>query len=141
MQMAATDAVDISQEPQHIHELYGTEPGKESFANNCLLARRLVERGVRYVQLFDWGWDSHGAAEFEALNKGFQDKCRQIDRPTAALLIDLEQRGLLDGHAGRSGAANSAARRCAKTAAGRRCRSSAATIIRTRSRFLWPAAA
>jgi hypothetical protein len=96
MQMAASDAVDISQEPRHIHQLYGTEPGKESFANNCLLARRLVERGVRYVQLFDWGWDSHGAAEFEALNKGFQNKCREIDRPTAALLIDLEQRGLLE---------------------------------------------
>ena len=96
MQMAATDAVDISQEPQHIHELYGTEPGEESFANNCLLARRLVERGVRYVQLFDWGWDSHGAAASEALNMGFRDKCREIDQATAALLIDLEQRGLLD---------------------------------------------
>jgi hypothetical protein len=96
MQMAATDAVEISQEPQHIHELYGTHPGKESFANNCLLARRLVERGVRYVQLFDWGWDSHGAAAFEALNDGFRDKCREIDQPTAALLIDLEQRGLLE---------------------------------------------
>jgi hypothetical protein len=96
MQMAATDALDISQEPPHIHELYGTEPGKESFANNCLLARRLVERGVRYVQLFDWGWDSHGAAAHEALNEGFKDKCREIDRPTAALLIDLEQRGLLE---------------------------------------------
>ncbi len=96
MQLAATDAVDISQEPQHIHDLYGTEPGQESFANNCLLARRLVERGVRYLQLFDWGWDSHGAAAEEALNKGFQDKCRQIDQATAALLVDLEQRGLLD---------------------------------------------
>jgi hypothetical protein len=53
--MAATDAVDLSQEPQHIHELYGTQPGKESFANNCLLARRLVERGVRYVQRFSIG--------------------------------------------------------------------------------------
>ncbi|MEX2307924.1 MAG: DUF1501 domain-containing protein [Pirellulales bacterium] len=96
MQMAATDAVDISQEPPHIHELYGTAPGQESFANNCLLARRLVERGVRFVQLFDWGWDSHGASADEALNAGFQDKCRQIDQATAALLIDLEQRGLLE---------------------------------------------
>jgi hypothetical protein len=96
MQMAATDAMDISQEPRHIHDLYGTKPGEENFANNCLLARRLVERGVRYVQLFDWGWDSHGAAAEEALNKGFQDKCRDIDQATAALLIDLEQRGLLD---------------------------------------------
>jgi hypothetical protein len=96
MQMAATDAVDISEEPPHIHALYGTEPGAESFANNCLLARRLVERGVRYVQLFDWGWDSHGAAAHEALNDGFRDKCREIDQATAALLVDLEQRGLLD---------------------------------------------
>jgi len=96
MQMAATDAVDLAQEPKHIHELYGTRPGEEHFANNCLLARRLVERGVRYVQLFDWGWDSHGATKEEALNIGFQDKCRDVDRATAALLTDLEQRGLLD---------------------------------------------
>ncbi len=96
MQIAATDAVDITQEPQHIHALYGSQPGAESFANNCLLARRLVERGVRYVQLFDSGWDSHGANAEEALNKGFQNKCRDIDQATAALLIDLEQRGLLD---------------------------------------------
>jgi hypothetical protein len=96
MQMAATDAVDLSQEPAHIHALYGTEPGKESFANNCLLTRRLVERGVRYVQLFDWGWDSHGAAAHEALNEGFRDKCREVDQATTALLIDLEQRGLLE---------------------------------------------
>ena len=96
MQIAATDAVDIAQEPQHIHALYGTKPGEECFANNCLLARRLVERGVRYVQLFDWGWDSHGAGADEALNKGFQDKCRDIDQATSALLIDLEQRGLLE---------------------------------------------
>lgn len=96
MQMAASDAVDLAQEPQHIHELYGTKPGEEHFANNCLLARRLIERGVRYVQLFDWGWDSHGATKEEALNLGFQDKCLQVDQATTALLIDLEQRGLLD---------------------------------------------
>ena len=54
--------MDISQEPAHIHELYGTEPGKVSFANNCLLARRLVERGVRFVQLYHWGWDTHGTS-------------------------------------------------------------------------------
>ena len=98
MQMAAPDAMDIGREPEHIHKLYGTEPGKESFANNCLLARRMVERGVRYVQLFDWGWDSHGASASEALNgeSGFQKKCRQVDRPMAALLSDLKARGLLD---------------------------------------------
>lgn len=96
MQMAATDAVDLSKEPQHIHDLYGTKPGEEHFANNCLLARRLVERGVRYVQLFDWGWDSHGASPEEALDDGFQKKCRDVDQATAALLTDLEQRGMLD---------------------------------------------
>ena len=95
MQMSATDAMNMQDEPAYIHEMYATELGKESFANNCLLARRLVERGVRFVQLFDWGWDSHGAAEAESLNIGFKDKCRQIDQPVAALLVDLEQRGLL----------------------------------------------
>jgi hypothetical protein len=96
MQMSATDAMDLSQEPEHIHRLYATQPGKESFANNCLLARRLIERGVRFVQLFDWGWDSHGASEFEAINGGFKEKCRALDQPMTALLLDLEQRGLLD---------------------------------------------
>ena len=96
MQMAVPDAMDIDKEPAHIHEMYGTEPGKESFANNCLLARRLVERGTRYVQLFDWGWDSHGAGANEALNAGFQDKCREVDQPMAALIKDLKQRGLLE---------------------------------------------
>ena len=54
------ELMDIAKEPATIHEMYGTEPGKLSFANNCLLARRLVERGVRFVQLYHWGWDSHG---------------------------------------------------------------------------------
>lgn len=96
MQMSATDAMDLAQEPEHIHRLYATEPGKESLANNCLLARRLIERGVRFVQLFDWGWDSHGAGANEALHHGFKDKCRELDQPVTALLLDLEQRGLLD---------------------------------------------
>lgn len=96
MQMSATDAMDFQQEPAHIHQLYGTQPGQESLANNCLLARRLIERGVRYVQLYDWGWDSHGAGENEALHHGFKGKCRELDQPVTALLLDLEQRGLLD---------------------------------------------
>lgn len=96
MQAAVPDAMDIADEPEHIHQLYGTKPGEESFANNCLLARRLVERGVRYVQLFDWGWDSHGAAASEALNDGFKKKCQQTDQPMAALLHDLDERGLLE---------------------------------------------
>jgi len=96
MQAAVPDVMDISKEPESVHALYGTQPGKESFANNCLLARRLAERGVRYIQLFDWGWDSHGADKNEALNEGFKTKCRQIDQPISALLTDLKQRGLLD---------------------------------------------
>ena len=71
MQMTVPEAMDISQEPDHIHELYGTEPGKTSFANNCLLARRLAERDVRFIQLFHRGWDSHGSNEFEALEGDF----------------------------------------------------------------------
>ena len=99
MQAAAPQAMDVSGETQATHEAYGTtlaEGGGGQFADNCLLARRLVERGVRFVQLFDWGWDSHGAGKNEALNGGFVDKCRQADRPTAALIADLKQRGLLD---------------------------------------------
>jgi len=96
MQADASEAFDLGGETREAHQLYGTEPGRESFANNCLLARRLVERGVRFVQLFDWGWDSHGAAAAEALNEGFKGKCSAMDRPVAALLADLNRRGLLD---------------------------------------------
>jgi hypothetical protein len=96
MQTHATDAFDLKQEPESIHQLYGTRPGRESFANNCLLARRLAERGVRYIQLFHWGWDSHGASAAEAINKGFVDRCREVDQPMTALLRDLKQRGLLE---------------------------------------------
>ncbi len=60
MQMAVPEVMDIGQEPKKMQEMYGAQPGAASFANNCLLARRLVERGVRYVQLYDWGWDCHG---------------------------------------------------------------------------------
>ena len=96
MQTSVPEVMSIDDEPQHMHDLYGTEPGKESFANNCLLARRLAENGVRFIQLYDWGWDSHGASKSEALNDGFIGKCRSIDRPISALLTDLEQRGMLD---------------------------------------------
>jgi hypothetical protein len=96
MQLTASDAFDLRKESPETHALYGTEPGKESFANNCLLARRLVERGVRMVQLFDWGWDSHGTDEGTAIDVGFGRKCAAMDRPLYALLTDLEQRGLLD---------------------------------------------
>jgi uncharacterized protein (DUF1501 family) len=96
MQIHASDAFDIKQEPEAVHKAYNTEPGKESFANNCLLARRLAERGVRYIQLFDWGWDSHGTDPKTDLTQGFVEKCKEIDQPIAALLKDLRQRGLLD---------------------------------------------
>lgn len=96
MQTAVPEVMDIRDEPDHIHEMYGTQIGQESFANNCLLARRLAEKGVRFIQLYDWGWDSHGASKNEALNAGFKDKCVQVDQPIAALLTDLKQRGLLD---------------------------------------------
>ena len=91
MQTSVPELMDISQEPSSVHAMYGTEPGKVSFANNCLLARRLVERGTRFVQLFDQGWDHHGSV-FSSL----RNKCKQVDQPIAALLSDLKQRGLLD---------------------------------------------
>ncbi len=96
MQTSVPDVMSIEDEPQYIHEMYGTEPGKASFANNCLLARRLVEEGVRFVQLFDWGWDSHGSDSITGLNEGFRDKCLEVDRPMTALIKDLKQRGLLE---------------------------------------------
>lgn len=96
MQTSVPDVMDISDEPDYIHEMYGTEPGKTSFANNCLLARRLVEKDVRFVQLFDWGWDSHGTNEETGIDAGFRDKCRQVDQPMTALVKDLKQRGLLE---------------------------------------------
>lgn len=96
MQISVPEVMNINDEPAYIHELYGTTPGKASFANNCLLARKLVEQGVRFVQLFDWGWDSHGVVESDALEYGFRNKCREVDRPMTALLLDLKQRGLLD---------------------------------------------
>ena len=96
MQTSVPEVMDITKEPKHVHELYGTTPGKESFANNCLLARKLIESDVRFVQLYDWGWDSHGSSKSEALNHGFKEKCDQTDKPVAALLTDLKQRGLLE---------------------------------------------
>ena len=96
MQMDATNVMDIRKEPESVHARYGSKPGEASFANNCLVARRLAERGVRFIQLYHWGWDSHGADAKEALNLGFNDRCREVDQPTAALLSDLKSRGLLE---------------------------------------------
>jgi len=96
MQVSVPEVMDISREPQAIIDDYGAKPGDASFANNCLLARRLVEQGVRYVQLFDWGWDFHGTSENEDIRDGLTRKCARTDKPVAALIRDLRQRGLLD---------------------------------------------
>jgi hypothetical protein len=96
MQMAVPDVMDISKEPKEVQESYGAKPGDGSFANNCLLARRLIEKGVRYVQLFDWGWDMHGTIPGDDLMNALPRKCKQTDQPVAALIKDLKARGLLD---------------------------------------------
>ena len=96
MQISVPEVMSIRSEPEYIHELYGTKPGQASLANNILLARKLVEKGVRFVQIFDWGWDSHGTEANLAIDVGFINKCRQVDRAMTALILDLKQRGLLE---------------------------------------------
>ncbi len=96
MQMDATDAMDIRKEPESVRASYGSKLGESSFANNCLVARRLAERGVRFIQLYHWGWDSHGASAKESLDIGFIERCREVDQPIAALLADLKNRGMLE---------------------------------------------
>lgn len=96
MQASVPEVMDINDEPAWVHELYGTEPGQESFANNCLLARRLVEKGVRFVQLYDRRWDTHGVGANNGVDTALRQACQAVDRPIAALIKDLKQRGLLD---------------------------------------------
>jgi len=96
MQTSVPEVMDITKEPKHMLEAYGATPGGSSLANNCLLARRLVEKGVRFVHLFDWGWDFHGTNPGEALGNGLRKKCATMDKPVAALIRDLKQRGLLE---------------------------------------------
>lgn len=91
MQTSVPELMDLSQESKAMLEQYGAEPGKSSFANNCLLARRLVERGVRFVQLYHRGWDHHGN-----LPADIARTCQNVDRPSAALIRDLKLRGLLE---------------------------------------------
>jgi Protein of unknown function (DUF1501) len=91
MQSSAPELMDLSKEPKQVLELYGAEPGKPSFANNCVLARRLVERGVRFVQLFHEAWDQHGN-----LVRDIQKNCKDTDRACAGLIQDLKQRGMLN---------------------------------------------
>lgn len=96
MQSTVPEVMNIAEEPQHIHDMYGSDPNQSTFANNALLARKLVERGVRFVQLFDWGWDTHGTSERGSIDIGLVNKCRQTDKSVTALILDLKQRGLLD---------------------------------------------
>ncbi len=114
MQVSVPEVMDISKEPQYILDMYGAKPGYVSdaetaadprvlyqgndatFANNCLLARRLVENGVRFVQLYDWGWDHHGSSPGESIDETLPIKCQQIDQAITGLIQDLKQRGMLD---------------------------------------------
>lgn len=114
MQTAVPGVMDISKEPKHILDLYGARPGfiseaesaadprrlykgdDPTFANNCLMARRLVENGVRFVQLYDWGWDHHGSSPGESIDETLPIKCLQIDQAITGLITDLKQRGLFD---------------------------------------------
>jgi hypothetical protein len=96
MQSSAPELMDLRDETPETLALYGiANPGESSFARNCLLARRLVERGVRFIQLYDTNWDHHGSA-VENLEQHLPAKCRDIDRASAALVLDLKRRGLLD---------------------------------------------
>jgi hypothetical protein len=91
MQTSAPELMDLSHETKETLDLYGAEPGKPSFANNCLLARRLVERGVRFVQLYHEAWDQH-----DHLVEDIKENCRDTDQASAGLIQDLKQRGLLE---------------------------------------------
>ena len=96
MQASVPELADLEAEPEEVKTLYGYERGRRSFANNCLLARRLLERGVRFVQLHHWGWGSHGTSPSDDLMTSLPERCRETDRASAALIIDLARRGLLE---------------------------------------------
>ncbi|MBT7924211.1 MAG: DUF1501 domain-containing protein [Opitutae bacterium] len=96
MQTSVPDVMDISKESKKTLEAYGAQVGGASLANNCLLARRLVEKDVRFVQLFDWGWDFHGTNPKEDIRDGLTKKCATMDKPISALIKDLKERGLFD---------------------------------------------
>ena len=91
MQASAPELTDLTRESPETLKLYGAKPGVKSFANNCLLARRMVERGVRFIQLYHTDWDHHAT-----LDKDLDARCQETDQPSAALLKDLKRRGLLD---------------------------------------------
>ncbi len=95
MQTSGPELIDFSTESQATLDLYGAKPGEKSFANNCLLARRLVERGVRFVQLYHSSWDHHGGPG-ESLDKDLDEVCLSADQACKALVMDLKQRGMLE---------------------------------------------
>ncbi len=94
MQTSAPELMDLASEPAHVLKLYGAEPGKPSFATNALLARRLVQRGVRFVQLYHTSWDQHGGAE--SLDGELPTRAKEVDQASAALIKDLKRSGMLD---------------------------------------------
>jgi hypothetical protein len=96
MQASVPDVMDISNESKDTLDAYGAEVGGASLGNNCLLARRLADKGVRFVQLFDWGWDYHGTNPKEDIRDGLTRKCATMDKPISALIKDLKERGLFD---------------------------------------------
>jgi len=91
MQASVPELVDLSDEPRHVKELYGSEGADGSFAGNCLLARRLAERGVRFIQVYHRAWDHHGGVE-----RAIEITAQEVDRASAALIQDLKQRGMLE---------------------------------------------
>ena len=95
MQDSVPELADFAGEPPEVQQMYGTEPGQVSFANNCLLARRLVERGVRFVQLYHRGWDHHGTSPKDDIVHRLPKLCLEVDQAAAALVLDLKRRGLL----------------------------------------------
>ncbi len=96
MQTSVPEVMDISKESQATLDAYGAEVGGAGLGNNCLLARRLAEKGVRFVQLFDWGWDFHGTNPKEDIRDGLTTKCATMDKPISALIKDLKERGLFE---------------------------------------------
>lgn len=96
MQTSVPEVMDVSREPANILREYGVTVGQGGFASNCLLARRMVEQGVRYVQLFDWGWDTHGTGPGDDIVTALPRKCKEVDQPIAALIRDLDRRGMLE---------------------------------------------
>jgi hypothetical protein len=91
MQASVPELIDMSKEPAHVLEAYGAKPGDGSYASNCLLARRLAERGVRFIQLYHRDWDHH-----EQVKSGIEYKAQEVDKPTGALIKDLKERGMLE---------------------------------------------